>query len=319
MPISRGVSSDNEAYSFCIVNRVLPDARLSVLTHVHLHSPKSRLPLHHRATQQPSRHISPHQRNTDPSLLSQDKAAAALVAFVSASPEGYIWPTGVGGGVCYPEFSKANPIHAATIRAEGGLKRFVIARPELSWQLHASTGATRVGLAHSRPQQQAEAQPPPPPPASASADPQQRAPPPCTFEYVQDSRQAYAAMQRVRHALDQERKRGAGDPMMAVDIEGDLNEDGHLSLIQIKVHGLPPMVFDVLSNPDVVFVSGLVAVLENPAVVKVMHDCRKDAVALFGQLGVRLTSVYDTQVGLHPFSTALCLPCFCMPWRNFTR
>lgn len=106
-------------------------------------------------------------------------------------------------------------------------------------------------------------------------------------------------MQRVFDTLDQERARGAGDPLMAVDIEGSLSGEigARLSLIQIRVNGLPAMVFDALRDPQMmVIVSGLGSVLEDPTVVKVMHDCRKDAVALFGQLGVRLVSVYDTQV-----------------------
>jgi hypothetical protein len=117
------------------------------------------------------------------------------------------------------------------------------------------------------------------------------------YELIEGWRDAKAAVQRVRLALDQERVRSKQHPLMAVDIEGDLGEDGRLSLIQIKVDGLPPMIFDALCNPHGgVETEGLDNLLEDPTVIKVMHDCRKDAVALFGQLGVRLASVYDTQV-----------------------
>ena len=117
------------------------------------------------------------------------------------------------------------------------------------------------------------------------------------FQLIQHWRDAKAAVQRVLRALDQERVRSEQHPLIAVDIEGDLSENGLLSLIQIKVDGHPPMIFDALKDGSgVILGSGLKRVLEDPTVVKVMHDCRKDAVALFGQLGVRLASVYDTQV-----------------------
>jgi ribonuclease D len=117
------------------------------------------------------------------------------------------------------------------------------------------------------------------------------------YELIKGWRDGKAAVQRVLRALDQERLRSEQHPLMAVDIEGDLSEDGKLSLIQIKVDGLPPLIFDALENGmGMLLGTGLIRVLEDPTVIKVMHDCRKDAVALFGQLGVRLVSVYDTQV-----------------------
>lgn len=118
-----------------------------------------------------------------------------------------------------------------------------------------------------------------------------------TFEYIRESLVAGAAVERLLRALDQERARGSDAPLIAVDLEGDLSEDGQLSLIQVKVGALVPMVFDVLENPEgMVLNAGLGRILEDGTVIKVMHDCRKDAVALFGQLGVRLRCVYDTQV-----------------------
>lgn len=37
-------------------------------------------------------------------------------------------------------------------------------------------------------------------------------------------------------------------------------------------------------------------ILEDPAIVKVMHDCRQDSAALYYQMGIKLRNIYDTQV-----------------------
>ena len=54
--------------------------------------------------------------------------------------------------------------------------------------------------------------------------------------------------------------------------------------------------FDILVLGELAFQSGLRALLESPACVKVMHDCRKDSAALFHQHHVRLQNVFDSQV-----------------------
>jgi hypothetical protein len=241
-----------------------------------------------------------HINKNNPSLLLQDKAAATLFAFISAQPQRVMLSTGPD----YPAFSKAFPSFAATISSARGLKRFVQSRQELTWQDQPG-GFAHIGVSRSQPAA----------PQPQRAQPSQQAPAARTFEYVQDFHQAHAAMQRVVGTLDQERARGAGagDPLMAVDIEGDLSGKigARLSLIQIRVNGLPAMVFDALRDPQMmVNVSGLGRVLEDPTVVKVMHDCRKDAVALFGQLGVRLASVYDTQVTNTLLLVICCRTCF---------
>lgn len=38
--------------------------------------------------------------------------------------------------------------------------------------------------------------------------------------------------------------------------------------------------------------------LEDPRIVKVLHDCRQDAAALLVQKGISLRNVYDTQARL---------------------
>ena len=59
--------------------------------------------------------------------------------------------------------------------------------------------------------------------------------------------------------------------------------------------------FDViaLTATDVLraeFIANLKSVFENVAIVKILHDCRQDAVALHHQLGVSLVNILDTQV-----------------------
>ncbi len=38
--------------------------------------------------------------------------------------------------------------------------------------------------------------------------------------------------------------------------------------------------------------------MENPQIVKILHDCRQDAAALLVQKGISLRNVYDTQARL---------------------
>eukprot|EP01066_Platyproteum_vivax_P021227 Platyproteum_vivax@DN9252_c0_g1_i1.p1 len=40
----------------------------------------------------------------------------------------------------------------------------------------------------------------------------------------------------------------------------------------------------------------LAPILQNPHLVKVMHDCREDSSALYNQFGIQLKNIYDTQV-----------------------
>jgi len=44
--------------------------------------------------------------------------------------------------------------------------------------------------------------------------------------------------------------------------------------------------------------SFLKQLMENPKIVKVLHDCRQDAAALLVQKGISLRNVYDTQARL---------------------
>lgn len=75
---------------------------------------------------------------------------------------------------------------------------------------------------------------------------------------------------------------------LAVDCEGEnLSRHGPLALVQIASDlGKRVYVFDVIaltasSKLRAELVAGLKVLLEDDAIVKVLHDCRQDAVALF--------------------------------------
>lgn len=54
-------------------------------------------------------------------------------------------------------------------------------------------------------------------------------------------------------------------------------------------------IFDILQIHSGVM-QQLQAILEDPAMVKVMHDCRQDSAALWYQKSIRICNIFDTQV-----------------------
>ncbi|XP_071817603.1 uncharacterized protein [Apostichopus japonicus] len=96
----------------------------------------------------------------------------------------------------------------------------------------------------------------------------------------------------------QRRAREGRQLILAIDCEGvNLGKEGPLTLIQIGTEEGEVFVFDVLATPDPkdMFIhGGLKALLENPNIRKVIHDCRSDQCALYFQFGVTLTNVFDT-------------------------
>jgi len=83
--------------------------------------------------------------------------------------------------------------------------------------------------------------------------------------------------------------------VVALDAEGvDLSRKGEISIVQIAT---PKQCFlvDVLgkSKTDPLVVA-LRKVLEDADVVKIIHDCRMDADAMYHHLGIALTNVHDT-------------------------
>ena len=87
----------------------------------------------------------------------------------------------------------------------------------------------------------------------------------------------------------------AGATLVALDAEGvDLSRHGEISIVQLAT---PQQCFllDVLgktaADPLVVWLGGL---LGDPGVVKIIHDCRMDADALYHLLSIDLANVHDT-------------------------
>lgn len=92
--------------------------------------------------------------------------------------------------------------------------------------------------------------------------------------------------------------------IIAVDCEGvNLGVKGTVTLVQIAI--LPPKdmpfifpkiyLFDVFINPE--FLEGsLKKLLESEEIIKIIHDVRNDAAALYFQHGIILKNVFDTQV-----------------------
>ena len=83
--------------------------------------------------------------------------------------------------------------------------------------------------------------------------------------------------------------------IIAVDIEGDLGRNGHLSIIQLYGGGDEVYIFDLLIVPELMKKCGLDNLLTSPVYLKLFHDCRKDTEALYYQFDVKVCNVFDTQ------------------------
>jgi len=91
-------------------------------------------------------------------------------------------------------------------------------------------------------------------------------------------------------------------PIIAVDCEWagprDALRSQHLCLVQIADPKKKVYLFDVFVAGKKLFdKGGLKGLLENPGIIKIFHDCRWDSDILCHQMGVRLSNVFDTQVG----------------------
>ncbi len=83
-------------------------------------------------------------------------------------------------------------------------------------------------------------------------------------------------------------------PQIMVDLEGDLNATGRMSLLTVEA-AAQVFLFDILVCPGIMKDAALRTVLQGGRTVKVMHDCRHDSEALAGQYGIALGNVFDTQ------------------------
>jgi hypothetical protein len=89
---------------------------------------------------------------------------------------------------------------------------------------------------------------------------------------------------------------GENPKVIAVDCEGvNLGRLGTLCLVQVATTK-KPYLFDIVAGGAQLFGSGLRQLLEDPKIIKIMHDCRLDSDALFHEHKVALANVFDTQV-----------------------
>lgn len=87
-----------------------------------------------------------------------------------------------------------------------------------------------------------------------------------------------------------------GFDILALDCEGvDLGRNGQITIIQLSTPSRS-FLFDVHEVAvDAEMVNFLRVVLENPNIIKIIHDCKMDADALFHLLEITLCGVHDTQ------------------------
>ncbi|KAG7237269.1 hypothetical protein INR49_032602, partial [Caranx melampygus] len=84
--------------------------------------------------------------------------------------------------------------------------------------------------------------------------------------------------------------------VIGVGTEGvDSFQHGRLCWLKIATKN-KVYLFDILLLGIRAFRNGLTMILENKQILKVIHDCRAVSGCLFGQFGVKLTNVFDSQV-----------------------
>lgn len=101
----------------------------------------------------------------------------------------------------------------------------------------------------------------------------------------------------------------ATETIVGVDCEGvSLSRTGALCLVQVSTAARPNhngdpkdstyhvYLFDVTALGEAAFDSGLRALLQAPAPIKLFFDCRRDSEALYHQFGVELRGVLDMQL-----------------------
>ncbi|CRL06860.1 CLUMA_CG019615, isoform A [Clunio marinus] len=84
--------------------------------------------------------------------------------------------------------------------------------------------------------------------------------------------------------------------VISFDCKGvNLGLKGQLTLIEIGTLRGEAFIFDIQQCPEMVIDGGLKMLLEDPNVVKVIHDCRNGSYNLYTQYDILLRNVFDTQ------------------------
>ena len=90
-----------------------------------------------------------------------------------------------------------------------------------------------------------------------------------------------------------------GADAVAMDCEGDLRRGGSLALMQLQAAGGPCYLLDLVAMSAPArqeALAHLAPLLAADRPLKVLHDCRRDAEALFYIHGLRCRGLWDTQV-----------------------
>lgn len=85
--------------------------------------------------------------------------------------------------------------------------------------------------------------------------------------------------------------------VISFDSKGvNLGVKGQLTLIEIGTLRGEAFIFDLQQCPQMVVDGGLKTLLEDPNIIKIIHDCRNDSHNLYTQYDILLRNVFDTQV-----------------------
>lgn len=90
----------------------------------------------------------------------------------------------------------------------------------------------------------------------------------------------------------------ADTKMLAFDMEGkDLGREGFSSIIQLAKSPEHVLLLDVMGkNKNHALIKQVKPILENPDILKIVHDCRMDSDALYHHFGISLAGIWDTSV-----------------------
>mmetsp|Transcript_17246 Transcript_17246/g.39887 ORF Transcript_17246/g.39887 Transcript_17246/m.39887 type:complete len:223 (+) Transcript_17246:76-744(+) len=82
---------------------------------------------------------------------------------------------------------------------------------------------------------------------------------------------------------------------LGLDCEGvDLGAFSQLTLVQVAMPDSNYFLFDMVDKPCAQAMAALKEALESSTVVKIIHDCKADSLALFAEVGITLRNVHDT-------------------------
>ncbi|XP_072181588.1 uncharacterized protein [Diadema setosum] len=90
----------------------------------------------------------------------------------------------------------------------------------------------------------------------------------------------------------------SNEVVVGVDCEGvNLGRSGSITLLQLATMDGHVYIFDIQKNPNLLKSGQLKQLLEDPKIIKVIHDCRNDSAALRRiQYNIKLAGVFDTSV-----------------------